>query len=105
MTYSQEQMEMAHKIVFRLMEILKVCPHVDEKYRCHTTHQKAHQRCVDLMVLLAEITNLPEYITFLQNNPETKTDPFGWIVEYPPAETIIEKVVDLEEGYDYNKDV
>ena len=105
MAYSQEQMEFAHKIVFRLMEILKVCPHVDEKYRCNTTHQKAHQRCVDLMVLLAEITNLPEFLVYLGNNPDTKTDPYGWIVEYPPAAEIIEKTVDLEEEDSYNKTV
>jgi hypothetical protein len=96
MAYSQDQMEFAHKIVFRLMEILKVCPNVDDKYKCHTTHQSAHKRCVDLMVLLAEITNLPEYLVYLGNNPETQQDPFGWIVAYPPAEEIIEKTVDLE---------
>ena len=49
MSYSQEQMDFAHKIVFRLMEILKVCPNVDDKYKCHTPHQKAHARCVDLI--------------------------------------------------------
>ena len=103
MSYSQEQMEFAHKVVFRLMEILKVCPNVDDKYKCHTTHQKPHKRCVDLMVLLAEITNLPEYLEYLGNNPETNKDPYGFIVSYPPAESIIkvvenkdEKVVDLE---------
>jgi hypothetical protein len=96
MAYSQEQMEFAHKIVFRLMEILKVCPNVDDKYKCHTTHQAAHKRCVDLMVLLAEITNLPEYLVYLGNNSETQQDPFGWIVAYPPAENITEKAVDLE---------
>jgi len=96
MAYSQEQMDLAHKIVFRLMEILKVCPNVDDKYKCHTTHMVSHKRCVDLMVLLAEITNLPEYLVFLGNNPETQQDPFGWIVAYPPAGEISEKVVDLE---------
>ena len=96
MTYSQEQMEFGHKIVFRLMEILKVCPNVDDKYKCHTTHQTAHRRCVDIMVLLAEITNLPEYLVYLGNNSETKQDPFGWITAYPPAEDIIAKAVDLE---------
>lgn len=103
MSYSQEQMEFAHKVVFRLMEILKVCPNVDDKYKCHTTHQGAHKRCVDLMILLAEITNLPEYLEYLGNNPETNQDPYGFIVAYPSAEAIIkvvenkdEKVVDLE---------
>jgi len=96
MSYSQEQMDFAHKIVFRLMEILKVCPNVDDKYKCHTSHQKSHARCVDLMVLLAEITNLPEYLTYLGNNPETNKDPYGWITEYPAAEKIVEKTVDLE---------
>lgn len=100
MSYSQEQMEFAHKVVFRLMEILKVCPNVDDKYRCHTTNQNAHKRCVDLMWLLAEITNLPEYLTYLANNPETNVDPYGWIIAYPPAAPIVEnnteKVVDLE---------
>jgi len=103
MAYSQEQMEMAHKIVFRLMEILKVCPNVDDAYRCHTTHMFTHKRCVDLMVLLAEITNLPEYLEYLGNNPETSKDPYGFIISYPPAEAIVEsiskndeKVVDLE---------
>jgi hypothetical protein len=96
MSYSQEQMEFAHKVVFRLMEILKVCPNVDDKYKCHTTHQKSHARCVDLMFLLGEITNLPEYLTYLGNNPETKQDPYGWIVAYPEAEKIVEKTVDLE---------
>jgi hypothetical protein len=96
MAYSQDQMEFAHKVVFRLMEILKVCPNVDDKYKCHTTHQAPHRRCVDLMVLLAEITNLPEYLEYLGNNPETNKDPYGWIIEYPPAEDIIAKTVDLE---------
>jgi len=100
MAYSQEQMEFAHKIVFRLMEILKVCPNVDDKYKCHTSHKPAHQRCVDLMFLLAEITNLPEYLEYLGNNPETSQDPYGWIIAYPPAEAIVEKTdekaVDLE---------
>ena len=96
MAYSQDQMEFAHKVVFRLMEILKVCPNVDEKFKCHTSHQAAHKRCVDLMFLLAEITNLPEYLEYLGNNPETNQDPYGWITSYPPAEEIIEKVVDLE---------
>ena len=103
MSYSQEQMDFAHKVVFRLMEILKVCPNVDDKYKCHTTHQGAHRRCVDLMILLAEITNLPEYLEYLGNNPETNKDPYGFIVAYPPAEAIVktiennnEKVVDLE---------
>jgi hypothetical protein len=89
-------MDFAHKVVFRLMEILKVCPNVDDKYKCHTPHQKAHARCVDLMVLLAEITNLPEYLAYLGNNPETNKDPYGWILEYPAAEKIVEKTVDLE---------
>jgi hypothetical protein len=96
MSYSPEQMEMAHKIVFRLMEILKVCPNVDERYKCHTAHQKSHARCMDLMVLLAEITNLPEYLIYLGNNPQTNQDPYGWIIEYPDAEDIVEKTVDLE---------
>jgi hypothetical protein len=103
MAYSQEQMDFAHKVVVRLMEILKVCPNVDDKYVCHTSTQKAHTRCVDLMVLLAEITNLPEYLVYLGNNEETKVDPYGWILAYPPAEAIVEgalsnneKVVDLE---------
>jgi hypothetical protein len=96
MSYSQEQMDFAHKIVFRLMEILKVCPNVDDRYKCHTPNQKAHARCVDLMVLLAEITNLPEYLVYLGNNPDTNADPYGWITEYPAAEKIIEKTVDLE---------
>jgi len=96
MSYSQEQMDFAHKVVFRLMEILKVCPNVDDKYKCHTINQKAHARCVDLMVLLAEITNLPEYLVYLGNNPETNVDPYGWITEYPAAEKIVEKTVDLE---------
>jgi hypothetical protein len=96
MSYSPEQMEMAHKIVFRLMEILKVCPNVDESYKCHTAHQKSHVRCMDLMVLLAEITNLPEYLIYLGNNPQTNQDPYGWIIEYPDAEDIVEKTVDLE---------
>jgi hypothetical protein len=89
-------MEFAHKIVFRLMEILKVCPNVDDKYKCHTPNQKAHARSVDLMVLLAEITNLPEYLVYLGNNPDTNLDPYGWITEYPSAEKIVEKTVDLE---------
>ena len=96
MAYSQEQMEFAHKVVFRLMEILKVCPNVDEKYKCHTVNRAPHKRCVDLMVLLAEITNLPEYLEYLGNNPETNQDPYGWIIAYPPAGEIVEKVVDLE---------
>ena len=96
MAYSQEQMEFAHKIVFRLMEILKVCPNVDDKYKCHTSHQKSHSRCVDLMVLLAEITNLPEYLTYLGNNPETNKDPYGWILSYPSSEKIVEEMVDIE---------
>ena len=96
MSYSQEQMDFAHKVVFRLMEILKVCPNVDDKYKCHTSHEKAHARCVDLMVLLAEITNLPEYLTYLGNNPETNKDPYGWILSYPPSEKIVEEMVDLE---------
>ena len=91
MDYSQEQMDFGHKIVFRLMEILKVCPNVDEKSKCHTAHAATHKRCMDLMVLLAEITNLPEYIEYINNNPETKSDPYGWIISYPPAEEIIEK--------------
>jgi hypothetical protein len=89
-------MEFAHKVVFRLMEILKVCPNVDEKYKCHTVNRAPHKRCVDLMVLLAEITNLPEYLEYLGNNPETNQDPYGWIIAYPPAGEIVEKVVDLE---------
>ena len=96
MSYSQEQMDFAHKIVFRLMEILKLCPNVDDKYKCHTSYQKAHARCVDLMVLLAEITNLPEYLVYLGNNPETNKDPYGWILVYPPSEKIVEEMVDLE---------
>jgi hypothetical protein len=96
-------MDFAHKVVVRLMEILKVCPNVDEAYKCHTTNRPQHKRCVDLMVLLAEITNLPEYLTYLGNNPETQQDPYGWITAYPPAEAIVEgtenndkKLVDLE---------
>ena len=86
MTYTQEQMEFAHLVVFRLKEILLECPNVDEKkLSCMTVNQKAHTRCYSLMVLLAEITNLPEYLTFLGNHPETKTDPYGWITSYPPA--------------------
>ena len=96
MSYSQEQMDFAHKVVFRLMEILKVCPNVDNKYKCHTSHLDSHKRCVDLMVLLAEITNLPEYLVYLGNNPETNQDPYGWITEYPPSEKIVEEMVDLE---------
>jgi len=94
--YSQEQMEFAHKVVFRLIEILKVCPNVDEKSKCHTAHMHTHKRCLDIMVLLAEITNLPEYLEYLGNNPETNQDPYGFIVAYPPAEEIIKKTVDLE---------
>jgi len=97
MAYSQEQMDFAHKVVVRLMEILKVCPNVDDKYRCNTTHQKVHQRCIDLMVLLAEITNLPEYLQYLGNNPETKLDPYGFILAYPPAESIVKHEIDKEE--------
>ena len=96
MSYSKEQMDFAHKIVFRLMEILKVCPNVDDKYKCHTYHQKAHTRCADLMVLLAEITNLPEYLIYLGNNPETNQDPYGWILAYPASEKIVEEMVDIE---------
>jgi len=96
MTYNQEQMEFAHKVVYRLMEILDVCPNVDEKYVCNTVHQGSHIRCKHLMILLAEITNLPEYLIYLGNNPETSTDPYGWITVYPSAEEIIEKAVDLE---------
>ena len=96
MSYSQDQMEMAHKIVFRLMEILRICPNVDENYKCHTVHQKSHVRCKDLMVLLAEITNLPEYLVYLGNNPETNQDPYGWILAYPPSEKIVEEMVDIE---------
>lgn len=103
MAYSQEQMDFAHKVVVRLMEILKVCPNVDDNYMCHTATQRAHERCVNLMVLLAEITNLPEYLVYLGNNEETKVDPYGWILAYPPAQAIVEstenivdKVVDLE---------
>ena len=90
-------MDFAHKVVFRLMEILKVCPNVDDKYKCHTTHQKQHKRCVDLMVLLAEITNLPEYLEYLENNPETNKDPYGFIVSYPPAESIARHEVNKAE--------
>lgn len=97
MAYSQEQMDFAHKVVFRLMEILKVCPNVDDRYKCHTTHQPAHKRCVDLMVLLAEITNLPEYLEYLGNNPETNSDPYGFIVAYPPAEAIVKHDIDPSE--------
>ena len=97
MAYSQEQMDLAHKIVFRLMEILKVCPNVDDKYKCHTSHKPAHQRCVDLMVLLAEITNLPEYLEYLGNNAETKQDPYGFIIAYPPAESIVKHEINKDE--------
>jgi hypothetical protein len=89
-------MEFAHKVAFRLIEILKVCPNVDEKSKCHTAHTHTHKRCLDIMVLLAEITNLPEYLEYLGNNPETNKDPYGFIVAYPPAEEIIKKTVDLE---------
>ena len=50
MAYSQDQMEFAHMVAFRLKEILEVCPNVDEKSTCWTVHEKAHQRCYDLMV-------------------------------------------------------
>lgn len=40
---------------------------------------------------------------YLGNNEETKVDPYGWILAYPPAEAIVQgelnndtKVVDLE---------
>ena len=96
MAYTQDQMEFAHMVVFRLKEILKVCPNVDDNYSCMTISQKAHQRCYDLMVLLAEITNLPEYLQYLGNHPDTKTNPYGWITSYPPAQKIVDEDVDLE---------
>jgi hypothetical protein len=86
MAYSPETVEFANKVVFRLMEILKLCPNVDEKYKCWTMNEKKHQRCKDLTWLLAEITNLPEYIEYLKENAEI--DPYGWIISYPPAEPI-----------------
>jgi hypothetical protein len=97
MAYSQEQMEFAHKVVFRLMEILKVCPNVDEKYKCHTAHQASHARCVHLMFLLAEITNLPEYLEYLGNNDETSSDPYGWITSYPAADEIYQGTENKDE--------
>jgi hypothetical protein len=48
------------------------------------------------MVLLAEITNLPEYLMYLGNNPETKMDPYGWITSYPGSEKIVGEMVDIE---------
>lgn len=81
MTYSKETIDFANKVVFRLMEILKQCPNVDEKYKCWTINEKKHTRCKDLTWLLAEITNLPEYIEFLKENAEA--DPYGWIIKYP----------------------
>jgi len=53
MTYSKETIEFANKVVFRLLEILKTCPNVDEKYKCWTISEKKHQRCKDLTWLLA----------------------------------------------------
>lgn len=89
MAYSKETIEFANKVVFRLLEVLKVCPNVDEKYKCWTINDKKHQRCKDLTWLLAEITNLPEYIEFLKENAEV--DPFGWIIKYPePTSSISE---------------
>lgn len=96
MAYTQDQMEFAHMVVFRLKEILKVCPNVDDNYTCWTINQTAHTRCYDLMVLLAEITNLPEYLQFLGNHPETKSNPYGFITQLPPARKIVEETVDLE---------
>lgn len=92
MTYSEETIDFANKVVFRLLEILKECPNVDDKYRCWTMEEKRHQRCKDLTWLLAEITNIPEYLEFLKKN--AKTDPYGWIIEYPkPSGTISENTV------------
>ena len=96
MAYTQDQMEFAHMVAFRLKEILAICPNVDEKYVCWTVHEKAHTRCYDLMVLLAEITNLPEYLEYLGNHPETKVNPYGFITQLPPARKIVEESVDLE---------
>ncbi len=97
MQYSQDQMDFAHKIVFRLKEILAVCPNVSpDTNSCWTVHEKAHTRCYDIMVLLAEITNLPEYLTYLGNHPETKTNPYGFITQFPPAQKIVDEDVDLE---------
>lgn len=95
MQYSQDQMEFAHMVVFRLKEILAVCPNVDSSYVCWTVHKKEHTRCYDIMVLLAEITNLPEYLTYLGNHPDTKTNPYGFITQVPPAQKIVEETVDL----------
>jgi hypothetical protein len=81
MAYSRETIEFANKVVFRLMEVLKVCPNVDDKYHCWTINEKKHQRCKDLTWLLAEITNLPEYVEYLKENAEA--DPYGWIIKYP----------------------
>lgn len=97
MQYSQEQMEFAHLVVFRLKEILQQCPSVDPDIcACLTVHQKSHARCYTLMVLLAEITNLPEYLTYLGNHPDTKTNPYGFITQFPPAREIVRETVDLE---------
>ncbi|MEY3825404.1 MAG: hypothetical protein RLZZ148_216 [Cyanobacteriota bacterium] len=102
MAYSQDQMEFAHMVAFRLKEILEVCPNVDEKSTCWTVHEKAHQRCYDLMVLLAEITNLPEYLEFLGNHPETKVNPYGFITALPPAKRFKE---DPETDIDFVQDI
>lgn len=100
MVYSQEQMEFAHKVVFRLTEILKICPNVDPKFKCWTALEKTHSRCYDLMVLIAEITNLPEYLEYLSKHPDTQTDPYGWITSYPPAKNIVEEENIFEETLD-----
>lgn len=90
MAYSQETMDFANKVVFRLMEILKECPNVDEKYKCWTIQEKKHTRCKDLTWLLAEITNLPEYLEYLKEH--AKVDAYGYIMEYPkPSGEIVEK--------------
>lgn len=88
MAYSQESMEFANKVVVRLLEILKLCPNVDDKYKCWTMNDKKHQRCVDITWLLAEITHLPEYTEYLKEHAEV--DPYGWIVKYPDAKPISE---------------
>lgn len=99
MTYSQETMDFANKVVFRLMEILKECPNVDEKYKCWTIQENKHVRCKDLTWLLAEITNLPEYMEYLKEH--ANVDPYGYIIKYPemsgPITENTAKAVDLKE--------
>lgn len=91
MAYSQETMEFANKVVARLIEILDVCPNVDDKHMCWTMIEKKHQRCKDITWLLAEITNLPEYLEYLKENGEI--DPYGYIIKYPEGGPI---AVDLK---------